>query len=386
MYNQKELEQNLDANCGRTYQQCAFSVMDTIADPDITFDKNGICNYYYQYQNISKSSLKTGEEGAKYFNEIISQIKRDGKGKKYDCVLGVSGGVDSTYLSHILKNEGLRVLCVHFDNGWNSELAVENIENIVHNCGFDLYTYVIDWIEFKDVQLAYFKANVIDIEAVTDIAIFSALDKICLEKNIKHIIDGNNVVTESILPKSWTFKNQSNLRDIHIKFGTIPLKSYPIMSPLRRRYIAKFKPLKIWPLLNYMTYIKSQAKEKIEQELNWRDYGGKHYESVFTRFYQGYILPNKFHVDKRKAHLSNLIFSQQITKAEAIEELNKPIYPERLLKSDYEFVLKKLGFTEAEFKQYMSAPQISHNAYKSSISLFDEYEILKPLKKIFKPL
>lgn len=365
------------------YQQCIISVMDNIADPDILFDEQGICNYYYEYLDAEKNQVKKGNEGEKEFNKIIEQIKKDGKGREYDCILGVSGGVDSTYLAYIAAQNGLRVLCVHFDNGWNSELAVKNIENIVSNCGFDLYTYVIDWNEFRDLQRAYIKANVIDIEAITDIAIFSALDIICKEKNIKHIIDGRNVVTEVTLPKSWIFKNSTNLIDIHRHFGEVPLKTYPLMSPIRRRIVAKTKPFTSWPLLNYIPYVKSEVKEVIIKELAWRDYGGKHYESIFTRFYQGYILPTKFKVDKRKAHLSNLIFSGQITKEEALIELAEPIYPIELLKKDYEFVLKKLGFTDQEMKDYISAPPQPHSNYNSSLSLFDEYPILKPLKKIF---
>jgi len=158
------------------YRQCSLSVMDNIADPNITFDEKGICNYYYEYLKAENEQVLKGAEGERKFKEIITQIMADGKGKQYDCILGVSGGVDSTYLAYLAKQEGLRVLCVHFDNGWNSELAVKNIQSIIEKCGFDLYTYVIDWEEFKDIQLAYLKANVIDIEAITDIAIFSALD------------------------------------------------------------------------------------------------------------------------------------------------------------------------------------------------------------------
>jgi len=366
------------------YRQCSLSVMDNIADPDITFDEKGICNYYFEFLKAESNQVLKGELGKAKFDNIISQIKRDGKGKKYDCILGVSGGVDSTYLAYKAKQSGLRVLCVHFDNGWNSELAVKNIENIVQKCGFDLYTYVIDWNEFKDIQLAYFKANVVDIEAVTDIAIFSALDIICKDQNIKHIIDGRNVVTEVTLPPSWICKNSSNLRDIHQKFGTTPLKSYPLMSPIRRRIVAKTKPFQSWPILNYIPYLKNEAKKTIINELEWRDYGGKHYESVFTRFYQGYILPNKFKIDKRKAHLSNLIFSGQMTKEEAIKELETPIYPKELFNIDYEFVLKKLGFTDLEFQEYLKRPPVPHNQYEMSISIFDEISILKPFKILFK--
>ena len=364
------------------YQQCTLSVMDNIADPDITFDEKGICNYYYEYLKAENEQVKKGAEGEAAFNKIIAQIKEDGKGKEYDCILGVSGGVDSTYLAHIAAQQGLRVLCVHFDNGWNSELAVMNIENIVSKCGFQLYTYVIDWNEFKDIQRSYFKANVIDIEAVTDIAIFSALDVLCKQFKIKHIIDGRNVVTEVTLPLSWICKNPSNLRDIQKQFGTVPLKSYPLMSPIRRRIVAKQKPFQSWPILNYIPYDKKEAKKTIIEKLSWRDYGGKHYESVFTRFYQGYILPQKFKVDKRKAHLSNIIFSGQITKQEALEELKQPIYPAELFATDYEFAIKKLGFTNDEFQAYLQTPPVPHSNYALSISLFDEIPALKPFKKL----
>jgi len=365
------------------YRQCSISVMDNIADPDITFDENGICNYYYEYMEAEKQQVLKGESGEKKYNDIIAQIKADGKGRKYDCILGVSGGVDSTYLAYLAKEAGLRVLCVHFDNGWNSELAVKNIQNIVEKCSFDLFTYVIDWEEFKDIQLAYFKANVIDIEAVTDIAIFSALDIIARDYKIKHIIDGRNIVTECTLPQAWIGKNISNLRDIHKRFGTKKLRAYPLISPCRRRLVARFKPFQTWPLLNYVAYDKKQAKQIIISKLCWKDYGGKHYESIFTRFYQGYILPTKFKVDKRKAHLSNLIFSEQISKEEAIAELEHPIYPSEFFTNDMQFVLKKLGFTVESFQQYLAAPAIPHNMYNLSLSLFDEYPVLKPFKILF---
>jgi len=365
------------------YRQCSLSVMDNIADPDITFDDKGICNYYYEYLEAEKQYVLKGEAGEKKYNEIIAKIKADGQGKKYDCILGVSGGVDSTYLTYLAKQAGLRVLCVHFDNGWNSELAVKNIQNIVEKCGFDLYTYVIDWEEFRDIQLAYFKANVIDIEAVTDIAIFSTLDIICKEQGIKHIIDGRNVVTEVTLPQAWICKNTSNLRDIHNRFGTMKRKAYPLMSPIRRRMVARSKPFESWPLLNFVVYNKKDAKETIINKLNWRDYGGKHYESVFTRFYQGYILPTKFKVDKRKAHLSNLIFSGQISKEEALAELQEPIYPATIFDQDLQFVLKKLGYTEQAFQDYLTSAAVPHAFYNMSLSIFDEYPVLKPFNFLF---
>lgn len=382
-YDEEKLKNDPEANFGRPYQQCALSVMDTIADPNINFDENGVCNYYYEYLEAEKALVKKQPEGEIELNRIIERIKTDGKGKKYDCILGVSGGVDSTYLAYFAAKAGLKVLCVHFDNGWNSELSVQNIQNLVTKCGFDLYTYVIDWDEFKDIQLSYFKANVIDIEAATDIAIMAALDIICAEKKIKHVIIGLNVATEITLPKAWICKNASNLRDIHKKYGTMPLKSFPLMSPIRRRIVSKTKPFSNWLFLNYLHYDKHLAKQIIQKELGWQDYGGKHYESIFTRFYQGYILPTKFNIDKRKAHLSNLIFSGQITKEQALLELALPIYPPEVFKADFDFVLKKLSFTIEEFEKYINSPAVPHSNFEMSLSIFDELQYLKPFKRIF---
>ena len=368
----------------KQYQRCSISVMDNISDPDITFDEKGICNYFYNYQKAERKTILPIEQRAKKLDAIIAEIKLAGKGKKYDCILGVSGGVDSTYLALKTKEYGLRVLCVHFDNGWNSELAVSNIENIVNRCNFDLYTYVINWPEFRDIQLSFFKAHVVDIEAVTDIAIFAALDKICKERGIKYIIDGRNVVTEEVLPKSWIYKDQVNLLDIHKNFGSIKLKSYPIIAYSTYKLNQITKPFQSIPLLNYIDYNKLQAKAEIIEKLGWRDYGGKHYESIFTRFYQGYILPNKFGIDKRKAHLSNLIYSGQITLDQALTELETPIYPKALFEEDKIFVMKKLGFIADEFEQYIQSSPRSHFEFKRTTTIYEKYPVLNLGKPFFK--
>jgi len=368
----------------KNYQQCTKTVMDNISDPNITFDENGVCNYYYEYFQEEKKRVVKGKEGERKFKDSIKLVKQTGKGKKYDCILGVSGGVDSTYLAYIAKQAGLRVLCVHFDNGWNSELAVKNIENIVTKLNFDLETYVINWEEFKDIQLAYFKANVIDIEAITDHAIFGTIYKIAAKYNIKYILSGNNVVTESLLPKYWIFNKADhiNIKDIHKHYGTIPLKSFPFFSLKAKHYYQKIKGISSIDLLNYLPYNKDEVKKDIVEKLEWKDYGGKHYESIFTRFYQGYILPNKFGIDKRKAHLSNLICSGQITRNEALKELELPMYNEAQLKIDKEFALKKLGFSEKEFDNYLNEPRREHAEFKTEGTLYDHYKFLKP----FKPL
>ncbi len=362
------------------YRRCCISVMDNIADPNIRFDEKGICNYYYDYKKAEQAAILPTDIRNKKREAILGGIRKQGKGKKYDCILGVSGGVDSTYLALKARDFGLRVLCVHFDNGWNSELAVANIENIVKRCGFDLYTYVINWPEFRDIQLAFFKAHVVDIEAVTDIAIFAALDKICKERGIKFIIDGRNVVTEEVLPKAWIYKDQTNLLDIHRQFGTLKLRTYPVISYSTRKWNELTKPFTSVPLLNFIEYNKASAKKEIVEKLGWRDYGGKHYESIFTRFYQGYILPNKFGIDKRKAHLSNLIYSGQIKLDDALNEMESPIYPPELLEQDMQFVLKKLGFSRDEFQRYIDAPTKSHFEFRRNQTIYSRYPFLNILK------
>lgn len=351
------------------FKQCSISVMDNIADPTITFDKDGICNYYYRYKQSEAQSTLTGEAGENKIKDIVSKIKNKGKNRKYDCIIGVSGGIDSTYLSLKAKEYGLRVLCVHFDNGWDSQEAVSNIQNIVTKCGFDLFTYVIDWDEFRDIQLSYFKAGVIDIEAANDIAIFESLDIICAEKGIGYILDGRNVWTEETLPYVWINKNPNNLYDIHQKFGKMRLDKFPARFK-NGNHIKPKGSFESIPLLNYMEYNKKKTKEIISKELGWLDYGGKHYESVFTRFYQGYILPEKFGVDKRKSHLSNLIFSGQISKEEALDELKRPAYSPAQLEIDKVYVLKKLGFSEEEFEIYMRSPGVPHEFYKNHSDVY----------------
>jgi len=364
------------------YKQCSISVMDNIADPNITFDTKGICNYYYEYQQKEKDVYKD-EEGQKRLQGIVEKIKEAGKGKKYDCITGVSGGVDSTYVALQIKKLGLNPLIVHFDNGWNSELAVKNIENITNRLGFDLYTLVVDWNEFKDLQLSFIKASVVDIETITDHAIIATLYKLAVEKNIKYVISGANIVTEATLPGYWIFNKTDhiNIIDIHKKFGAVKLKTFPFFNTRLKKQV-ELKNIERVDILNNMPYIKSQVKNTIIEELGWRDYGGKHYESIFTRFYQGYILPVKFHIDKRKAHLSNLIFSGQITKAVALQELEQPIYNHEQLKVDKEFVLKKLELSESQFEALLKKPRMEHTDFAIEKSFYQRFPALTPLKPV----
>ena len=370
------------------YRQCKISVMDTTADPDILFDSKNISNYYYEYKKSESEKVFKGESGKQKLEVLINEVKQSGRNQPYDCIMGLSGGVDSTYIAYLAKQYGLRPLAVHFDNGWNSELSVMNIQNIVGKLGFDLYTYVIDWEEFKDLQLAYLKASVVDIEAITDHAIFATLYRLAGEKNIPYILSGTNVQTENTLPKSWIFNKNDhiNIQSIHKAYGTIPLKTFPFMNAKVKRYYQQIKGVQSISLLNYLDYNKEKVKALIQSELEWKDYGGKHYESIWTRFYQGYILPTKFKIDKRKAHLSDLIFSGQISKDQAEEELKKPIYDAQQFKIDYPFVLKKLGLTAQEFEAIMQLPPRSHYEFDYEKPIDQRYPVLKPLKFIYRKL
>lgn len=368
------------------YQICTKTVMDNIADPNIFFDEQGVCNYWYDYQKLAKKMLLHGKEGEEELLKKIVEIKAYGKGKKYDCLIGLSGGVDSTYIAYLVKKYELRVLAIHFDNGWNSEIAVQNINNIISSVGCDLFTLVVDWEEFKDLQLSYLKAGVIDIEALTDHAIFATLNKLAKKNNIKYVLSGNNVETEAVLPRAWVFNKLDavNITAIHQKFGKLSLKTFPLLSDLKKRYYRKFHQLEFVYPINYQQYIKEDVKTIIAKELNWKDYGGKHYESVFTKFYQAYILPTKFKVDKRKAHLSNLICSNQLTREEALEELKKPVYDALELEKDTEYVLKKFGLSQQEFSQIMATQPVPHSYFKYDKGFFENNPVLRKVKRLIK--
>jgi N-acetyl sugar amidotransferase len=346
------------------YQICTRCIMDT-SDPEISFDASGVCNHCRNYDETLKTQSISGEEGRLQLVRIAEMIKGDGVGKPYDCIIGVSGGVDSTYLAYIVKKLGLRPLAVHLDNGWDSELAVQNIENVLKKLHIELYTFVIDWEEFKDLQLAFLKASTPDSEIPTDHAIFSLLYQLADKFKIRYVLPGFNGRTESHLPKAWSqgHYDWKYIKSIHKRFGKVPLTTFPhatffglVWYRLSQRWIS---------VLNYVDYVKKDAMKILEKELDWKYYGGKHYESIYTRFYQGYILPKKFGFDKRRTHLSSLICSGEITREEALEELKKETYPLELQKQDREYVIKKLGITETEFEEIMSLPLRSYSDYPS---------------------
>lgn len=350
------------------YKICRRCVYDTSA-VNISFDDSGLCNFCQNYDKLASRFINIPkEELLVQLDVIVSKIKRLGSKSKYDCILGLSGGVDSSYLAYLAKELGLRPLLVHFDNGWNSELAVKNIENIVKILGYDLRTYVFNWEEFKDLQRSYFLSGVVDIEVPTDYLIFAVLNKIASKEGIKYILSGYNYATEFGMPEGWNFKNKfddKNLRDIHAKFGKVELLDFPRFGRFQRFYYEKVLGIETVALLNYIDYNKAKVKEVIKNKLSWSDYGGKHFESIFTRFYQGYVLPTKFGIDKRRAHWSALICSGQALREDAIQNLLEPPYSLTSQMEDYEYIIKKLGFTKEEFESMMKSKPVSHYQYNT---------------------
>jgi N-acetyl sugar amidotransferase len=346
------------------YRICSRCIMD-VTDPEITFDDRGYCNHCERAVSLTENKLPAYKEGEFRLDRIVSRIKEAGRGRSYDCIVGVSGGVDSTYTAYIVRKQGLRALAVHFDNGWNSELAVQNIEQTLNRLEIPLYTHVVDWEEFRDLQLAFLRASVPDAELPTDHAIGALLHHTAARFGVRYIISGTNMSTESILPLSWTYyvSDWKYIRGIHERFGSRPLKTYPSSSLLRYIWHIMGRRIRTVSLLNSIPYGRAGAIDVLERELNWRNYGGKHHESIYTRFFQEYILPRKFNIDKRRAHCSSLIMSGQMTREEALSAMEQPIADERSLREDRAYVVKKLNISDDDFETIMQAPVRSYRDY-----------------------
>jgi N-acetyl sugar amidotransferase len=346
--------------------------MDT-SDPDITFDADGVCSHCRRADALLPTIRWTEEESERRLASIAARIRNDGAGRDYDSVMGLSGGVDSSYVAYLARRIGLRPLAIHFDNGWNSELAVENIQRVVEGCGFDLYTYVIDWREFRDLQRAFLRASVVDIELLTDHAIVAAMSTIARQHRIGYVLSGENLATEHGLPRAWVWRKYdwTNIQAIHAAYGSVELRTYPHVSALRWAMEVAGRGLRKVQLLNYITYRRDEAAATLAREFGWREYGGKHHESAFTKFYQGAILPRKFGIDKRRAHLSDRIRNGELTRDEALAEVARPPYGPDELRVESEYVRKKLGFDEAEWEAIMAAPPRSHREFASDRRLTD---------------
>ncbi len=359
--------------------------MDT-SDPDISFDEKGVCSHCHHYDSFYKNIYPfnlTLEQREAELSKIVEEIKSSKNNKKYDCIIGLSGGVDSSYTAYKAKQLGLNPLAVHLDNGWDSEHAVKNIELLVRKLEIDLYTHVIDWDEFRDLQKAFFRSSIIDIEILTDHAIFAVIYQLAKKHGIRNFISGVNFSSESTMPTAWYSGSKLDaglIKSINKKYGTKKkLRTFPTVSFIT--FLRDFPGLRRFDFLNYIDYDYQKAKKLLINELGWIDYGLKHYESVFTRFYQGYILPEKFGIDKRKAHLSSLIYSGQMTREEALTKLEQEKYEPELLRQDREFLMKKLDFSEEEFTKYLKEPSKPYTDFNSYTRLLIENIWLKALIK-----
>jgi N-acetyl sugar amidotransferase len=366
------------------YRVCTRCIMDS-SDPEIVFDDEGQCNHCTAALGRMKVQLEPLEQRRRSLGLLVDKIKTEGKGKDYDCIIGVSGGVDSTAVAYHVKALGLRPLAVHFDNGWDSELAVDNIKRALDKLGIELYTHVVDWEEFRDLQLSFLKASVANCETPTDHGITALLFRMASKVGTRFILSGSNLVTEAIMPYAWGHYNQDlrHIKALHRRFGTVPLKTMPLISLFDYFYFVLARKIRQIPFLNYIDYNKDAAKDLLARELGWRDYGGKHYESVWTRFFQGYYLPVKFGYDKRRAHLSTMICSGQIAREVARGEMEHPGYPPELLRQDMQFVMKKFGLSQEQFDAIMKAPNREARDYPSHYFLF---HTMRRYKNVFRKI
>tara|TARA_B100000767_G_C19771869_1_gene540489 strand:+ start:2691 stop:3791 length:1101 start_codon:yes stop_codon:yes gene_type:complete len=348
--------------------------MDT-SDTSIVFDENGVCDQCRTYEKEILPNWDTSEQGLASLKKLAKEIQKQGSGKDFDCILGMSGGIDSSYLVYVAKEIlGLRPLVFHVDGGWNSQIAVNNIEKIVDGLNLDLFTKVIDWEEMADLQLSYFKSGVPHIDTPQDHAFFATMYKFASKHKIKHILTGANFSTECIRnPLEWMYYQSdiSQIKDIHKKFGTRNLKTFPLASIFWYKiWLPYFRGIKVHHPLNSIPYKKIEAMQLLQEKFDWQPYPQKHFESRFTKFYEGYWLVNRFGYDVRKVQFSSLILTGQMTRDQALLELSKPSYDENTIFKDIEFISNKLNITKLEFDKYYNLPIKTYADYKNNIKFY----------------
>ena len=347
---------------------CTRCVSDTTI-PGIRFDDQGVCQFCRIHDELEKR-FPRGEMGQQLLSRLVDRIRTKGRNQRYDCVVGVSGGRDSTYALYTAVNLGLRPLAVHFDNGWDSEIGVNNIKNALTRLEVDLYTHVADWEEFKDLQLAFLRASVSDAEIPTDVAIFGTLHQAAVREGIQYIINGHSFRTEGVAPIGWTYMDGKYINSVHKQFGCRPKpKTVPNFTLRELLYYILVKRIKTVPLLNYVEYDQQEVGEMLEREVGWIYYGGHHHESHYTHFFQSFLLPQKFNIDKRKVEYSALVRSGQMARDEALKEICEKPYPYDQELVDY--TIKKLGLSPAEFEEIMTA----------EIRTFHDYPTYFPLMR-----
>lgn len=356
------------------YRICANCVMDT-SDPAITFDAKGVCDHCRTFYKEILPRWRFGEGGERELQSLAETIRASAKAKDFDCIVGISGGVDSSYLTYIAKSVmGLRPLVFHVDTGWNSQESVKNIEVLLDTLGLELYTEVIDWEEMRDLQLAFFKSGVPHIDTPQDHAIFASMYRFAVQHDVKYILTGANYSTECIRnPVEWMYyqSDSSQLRDIHRRFGTKPLRKFPTTSILWHKvYLPYVKGIKVVKPLNYVRYVSGEAAKLLKDKFGWEPYGEKHYESRFTRFYESYWLYKRFGWDVRRVKYSSLILTGEMKREEALEKLAQPPYDENNIIREKEYIAKKLGISCEELDRYMDAPRRSYRDYRNQAWLY----------------
>lgn len=364
---------------------CSRCVMDSTI-PDIRFDEKGICNYCQVALERLSRELYNGPQHTGKVSELVEKIRTAGSNRKYDCLIGVSGGLDSTYTAWLVKKKfGLRPLAVHFDNGWNSELSVRNIERITKSLNIDLLTNVVNWREFRDIQVSFLKSSIPNAEIPTDHAILATLYREAAKNRIKYIIQGGNLATEVIMPDAWMHdaKDLRLLKAVHSQYGSIPIKTFPTLSYRSLFWYILFKRIKFIGILNYVDYRKEEASKLLEDEIGWRPYPEKHYESIFTRFFQSYMLPAKYGMDKRRPHYSSMIISEQMSREQALRLLEKDPFDEKIIQADINYVSKKLGLSIEQFSSLMNLPPRSSHDFPNSSKLI---RLFQPIVRRIKDL
>lgn len=357
------------------YRICTNCVMDT-SDSAIFFDDKGVCDHCNTYYNHTLPNWHMGIEGQILLDEMVEKIQTAGKGRDFDCIIGMSGGIDSSYLTYIATEKlDLRPLVFHVDAGWNSQIAVNNIEKIIDGLDLDLFTEVIDWQEMQDMQLAFFRSGVSHIDTPQDHAFFAMMYKFATEHKVKYILTGANLATECIRnPLEWMYYQSDSwqLRHIHKKFGTRPLKAFPITSILWHKvWLPYFEGIKVLRPLNHISYVKEEAKALLMARFGWQPYPQKHFESRFTKFYESYWLPERFGYDVRRVQFSSLILTNQLTRNAALEALKQPTHDKDTIGNDIEFVANKLGITSADLQEMKSAPIKTYKDYRNQKILYE---------------
>jgi N-acetyl sugar amidotransferase len=360
----------------RPYQICTKTIMDT-SDPNIIFDENGISDYYHNFHNVMLPNWHTGDRGMKELMVVSEKIKKEGVGKDFDCIIGMSGGLDSSYVTYIAKEKlGLRPLIFHVDAGWNTQQAVGNIEKLIDGLGLDLYTEVINWEEMKDLQVSFLKSQISDQDLPQDYAFFSGLYKFARKNKIKYVLTGSNMSTECCRePEEWGGYAGIDTRlvnDIHGKFGKKPLKTFPLVDILSYKlYYRYVLGMQVFKPLDMLPYIKADAEKLLEEKFGWQKFQHKHHESRFTRFYEDYWLPKKFGYEKRRAHFSSLIMTNQMTREEALERIAKPEMDEQFLRQEFEYVANKLDLTVEELQTIFEGENKTYRDYKNKKFIID---------------